>query len=138
MRLGTIRCSRSVAETATSVAQKNAATNDFPGQPNARNEAAISSAVSELDGRIDDADRVAAALALPRRASQERSGMLSYQASSGRSSCTPSPGPTIERLQRHACGDDVEEAADREPGDENDGGEGEVHRGFNRQGAPRA
>ena len=41
-----IRCERSVAETVTSVAQKNAATNDLPDQPKARNEAAIRSAVS--------------------------------------------------------------------------------------------
>ena len=41
-----IRCERSVAETVTSVAQKNAATNDLPDQPKARNEAAISNAVS--------------------------------------------------------------------------------------------
>ena len=44
--LGTIRCERSIAEIATSVAQKNAATNDFPDQPNARKEAATSRAVS--------------------------------------------------------------------------------------------
>ena len=46
IRFGTIRCDRSVAETITSVAQKKAATKDVPDQPNARKEAATSSAVT--------------------------------------------------------------------------------------------
>ena len=83
----------------TSVAQKNAATNDFPDQPKARNDAAISSAVSELDGRIDDADPLAAALALAAQGQPGEDGTFSYQASSWPQLMQAEPGLTIDRFR---------------------------------------
>ena len=112
--LGTIRCERSVAETATSVAQKKAATNDLPEQPKAKNEAAIRSAVSELDGRVDDADlrSAAPAAAAEREIGEDRDvlvpGELVPAAHAG------GAGRDDRALQRDAGGDDVQETADRE------------------------
>ena len=81
MRFGTIRCSRSVAETATSAAQKNAATSASSVRPNARTQA------DDEQRRWRARRRGSAARSArrragsgPRRSAYERSGTLSYQA----------------------------------------------------------
>ena len=46
IRFGMIRCVRSIAETVTSTAQKNAETTIWPVKPNVRTQAATSTAVA--------------------------------------------------------------------------------------------
>ena len=96
---GTIRCSRSVAETATRAAQKKEATNASRVNPKARKQAATSSAVDELDRRVARPIDVPQPRQRPRRTRYESSGTLSYHASSAAQFMQAEPGDTIERFR---------------------------------------
>ena len=68
---------------------------------------------------------------MPAAAAQQQrtraSGTLSYQASGVAHDMQAEPGLTIERPQRDPRRDDVQEASDREPGNQRDGRETHVH-----------
>ena len=124
---GTIRCSRSTAEIATSTAQKNAARAALRREPESENARDHKQCGHELDRRVAQRDprRAVAAAAAQERVRDERDvvarGDLGVAAHAGR-------GGLYDRAaKRHAGGDDVQEAPEREPGSESDSGEGELH-----------
>ena len=92
-----IRCSRSIADTATSTAQKNAAT-AAPGQTEREDTAGDQERGDELDGRIDERDPNPAvpATATQHRVGQERHVVVPRDLLLA-GSCRPKAAETIER-----------------------------------------
>jgi len=97
MRFGMIRCSRSVAETATSVRQKKAATKSGAAESELPEGGGEEEPSDELDRRVADGMCTPQARQRPRRSAYERIGTLSYHAISCPQSMQAEPGLTRER-----------------------------------------
>ena len=124
IRFGTIRCERSVAETVDERRAEERGDERLARPAEARNEAATSSAVTQLDRRVDDADRGRRSRwQRPRSASYETTGTFSYHASSCPQLMQAEPGATIERLSGTRAATTFRKLPIARPGRERDGGD---------------